>query len=144
MKVELTRTGAMSFSATSEDGHTVLLDGPAKLGGKGHAMRPMEMFLASLAGCTSVDMVMILEKQRHTIEDYCVIIEGTRADAVPAVYEKIHLRFELKGEIPDNKLQRAARLSVEKYCSVASMLLPSVIVTHEAVLVSKNKVSVKK
>lgn len=132
MKLELTRTGAMAFEAVSEDGIKVNLDGPEKYGGTGSGMRPMEMFLASLAGCASVDVVLILEKQKHTLTSLRVFVEGTRADAIPAVYESVHLRYEVGGDIPDNKLQRAVKLSVEKYCSVASMLLPSVVVTWEA------------
>lgn len=132
MKLELTRTGAMAFEAISEDGVRVSLDGPEKYGGVGSGLRPMEMFLVSLAGCASIDVVLILEKQKHALTALRVAIEGKRTDSIPAVYESIHLRYEVGGDIPDNKLQRAVRMSVEKYCSVASMLLPSVVVTWEA------------
>ncbi|MEM6955361.1 MAG: OsmC family protein [Myxococcota bacterium] len=139
-RVHITRRDTMAFAAETPAGHRVLIDGPPSLGGpvgsdgQGEAMRPMELFLASLASCMSVDVVMILQKQKQTITGYDVHVEGRRADAVPAVYESIHLRFELAGEIAENKLQRACKLSVEKYCSVASMLLPSVKVTWEASL----------
>ena len=92
MKLELTRTGAMEFEAVSGDGVRVVLDGPEKYGGTGAGMRPMEMFLASLAGCASIDVVLILEKQKHTLTSLRVSVEGTRADAIPAVYESVHLR----------------------------------------------------
>ena len=135
MRVELTRTGTMAFKATSDDGIEVIVDGPAKYGGEGRGMRPMQLFLVSLAGCSSIDVVLILKKQKQRIDDHKVIVTGTRSDAIPSVYEKVHLAFELKGEILDKKLQRAVGLAVEKYCSVASMLLPEVVVTWEAKLV---------
>ncbi len=127
--------GAVLFDATAEDGSTVRLDGPEKLGGTGGGMRPMELFLVSLAGCAAMDVVMILEQQKQRIDAMSIEVEGVRADAIPAVYETVTMRFELKGEIADNKLQRAVKLSVEKYCSVASMLLPSVDVRFSAALV---------
>ncbi len=135
VKIELVRVGKAAFEATNTDGFSVTLDGPEKIGGEGKGMRPMQLFLASLAGCASMDAVMILEKQKQTIESYRVSVTGVRADAVPAVYESVHMRFELSGEISEKKLERAVSLSVEKYCSVASMLLPDVNLTFEAALV---------
>lgn len=134
MKVHLQRVGPVLFDAIAEDGTTVRLDGPEKLGGAGGGMRPMELFLVSLAGCAAMDVVMILEQQKQRIDAMSIEVEGARADAIPAVYETVTMRFELRGEIADNKLQRAVKLSVEKYCSVASMLLPSVDVRFVATL----------
>ncbi len=135
MRVHVRRRGGVAFEATTDDGgHRVVIDGPATLGGEGGGMRPMELFLVSLATCSAMDVVMILGQQRQALEDLDIEVEGKRADAVPAVYERIHLRFVATGEVAANKLERAVQLSAEKYCSVSRMLLPSVEVTHEAVL----------
>ncbi len=133
-RLHMARSGPMAFDAETEDGQKLTLAGPAKYGGAGEGMRPMQMFLAGLAGCASIDVTLILEKQRQRIDSLEVFVEGVRADAIPAVYERIHLRYVLSGEITDKKLQRAVKLSVEKYCSVASMLLPTVEVTWSAEL----------
>ena len=132
MNLHMKRVGTMAFEATTDDGTMLITDGPEKYGGEGRGMRPMQLFLASLAGCSSIDVVLILEKQKQRIDSYEVFVEGKRTDAIPSVYESIHLRFVLRGDITDKKLQRAVTLGVEKYCSVASMLLPGVVVTHEA------------
>lgn len=135
MHVTLERVGPVQFEARAPDGTKTMIDGPATLGGTGAGMRPMEMFLCSLAGCAAMDVVMILEQQKQSIDSMKIEVEGQRADAVPAVYERVMMRFVLSGEIADNKLQRAVSLSVEKYCSVATMLLPTVVVSFEAELV---------
>lgn len=134
VEVCLRRVGAAAFEAEDAAGHRILLDGPAKLGGAERGMRPMALLLTSLAGCSAMDVVMILTQQRQPLEDLRIHVKGVRADAVPAVYEEIHLRFEAWGDVAPNKLERAVRLSVEKYCSVASMLVESVRVTHSTVL----------
>jgi putative redox protein len=92
----------------------------------------MQTFLVSLAGCSAMDVVMILTQQKQQLDDFEIEVTGQRADAVPAVYEHVHLAFFATGEVAANKLERAVRLSVEKYCSVAKMLLPDVKVTWEA------------
>ena len=135
MRVHVRRTGKVAFEARTGDGTPpVRVDGPATLGGGDAGMRPMELFLVSLATCSAMDVVMILDQQRQALEDLDIEVEGQRANAVPAVYERIHLRFVASGAVAANKLERAVALSAEKYCSVSRMLLPSVEVTHEAVL----------
>lgn len=135
MRVSLRRTGPAAFEATAEGGaHPITLDGPASLGGEDAGMRPMELFLVSLAGCSAMDVVMILDQQKQGLEDLDIEVEGTRADAIPAVYERIHLRFLASGDVSPKKLARAVALSAEKYCSVSRMLLPEISVTHEAVM----------
>lgn len=137
MRVRIRRTGKVAFEAqTGEGTPPVRVDGPTTLGGGDAGMRPMELFLVSLATCSAMDVVMILDQQRQPLEDLDIEVEGERADAVPAVYERIHLRFLASGDVAPNKLARAVALSAEKYCSVSRMLLPSVEVTHEAVLKS--------
>ncbi|MFZ9886663.1 MAG: OsmC family protein [Myxococcota bacterium] len=132
MKVTLRRIDGAHFEATNEAGLTCQLDGPPDLGGKGAGVRPMEMVLMSLAGCSALDVLHILQKQRQGLQDLNVEVDGQRADAVPAVFTTIHLRFVATGEVEAAKLERAVELSMEKYCSVAHMLQAKVEITHSA------------
>lgn len=134
MKVTLTQQDVVHFEVANDRGQTVELDGPPKIGGSDAAMRPMELFLASLGGCAAMDVVHILNRQRQKLTALRIVAEGRRADAVPAVYEAIHLRFEAEGEVDRKKLDRAVTLSVEQYCSVRSMLKDDIEVTHSATL----------
>lgn len=134
MKVTVRRTEGVTFEATNESGSTLRMEGSAELGGKGEALRPMETLLASLAGCSAVDVVKILGQQREPLAGLEVQVEGKRADAVPAVFTDIHLRFIVRGPVAENKARRAVALSAEKYCSVSRMLEPGVKITHEVIL----------
>jgi putative redox protein len=122
MKVQLKRVDGACFQATNEAGLSFQLDGPPSLGGAGKGMRPMELVLVGLAGCSAMDVLHILGQQKEPLADLEVNVEAVRKDAVPAVFETIHLHFEATGGVAPNKLQRAVRLSMEKYCSVANML----------------------
>jgi putative redox protein len=135
MQISLRKVGQCAFEVDDGRGHSVVIDGPARLGGTDAGPRPMEMFLAALASCSAVDVVMILTQQKQPLVDLRIHVEAERADAVPAVFTKIKLRFVAHGEVAENKMQRAVRLSVEKYCSVSKMLLPEVVVEHEAEVV---------
>ena len=86
----------------------------------------MELLLVSLAGCSAVDVLHILQKGRLPIEDLKIVVDGTRKDEIPAVFETIRLDFIATGDFPLAKLERAVELSMEKYCSVAKMLAPTV------------------
>ena len=131
--VTLERVGAAAFRATGGSGGELVLDGAAAIGGEDRGMRPMELLLASLAGCAAMDVVHILRQQKQPLEGLTIEVAGTRTDAVPAVYTAIHLRFVVAGEVHEGKLQRAVRLSVEKYCSVRASLDPAIEVSWEAV-----------
>lgn len=136
MRVTLTRTQGAQFVAKNAAGQTALIDGPADIGGQGEGVRPMEMLLMSLAGCSAMDVLLILNKQRQPIVDLTIDVEGQRADAVPAVYTDIHLVFTATGDLDATKLDRAVALSMEKYCSVTKMLEPTVRITHAARIVA--------
>ena len=123
MKVTLQRLNdAVHFEAKNEDGNTIHLDGSPEVGGEGKGVRPMQALLMSLAGCSSIDVVSLLKKMRQPLEDMRVEVNGERVDAVPAVFDKIHLQFFLKGKLDEAKVAKAIGMSVEKYCSVARML----------------------
>lgn len=134
MKVKLTRQGGAKFEAVDEDGHVAVIDGPPSVGGANDGIRPMQLVLMGLAGCSAVDVLHILHKGRHEVDDLEIEVEGTRADAVPAVFADVHLRFIASGAFDQGKLDRAVELSVTKYCSVARMLDQTVKFTWEAEL----------
>ena len=136
VEVKLRRIKNCNFEAVNSGGQTAMIDGPPSLGGEDKGVRPMEMVLMGLAGCSSMDLLLILGKQRQNPEDIEVTVKGTRVDAVPAVYSDIHMHFEVSGEVDEKKLQKAADLSVEKYCSVVKMLEPTVKITHSVSLKS--------
>lgn len=121
-EIKLSRCSGYRFEASNRLGKTAILDGPAKIGGKDDGMRPMEMVLVGLAGCSSFDVLHTLEKGRQKPEDVDVVVTAERADAVPAVFTKIAMHFKVSGAVTEKRLQQAIDLSVEKYCSVAAML----------------------
>ena len=125
----------VSFKGKSESGHEVILDGPEELGGKGLGMRPMEMMLIGMGGCTSFDVVTILKKSRQQITGCIAEIEAVRADAIPKVFTSIHIHFLIKGiDLQKKAVERAVELSANKYCSASIMLGKSVKITHDFVI----------
>ncbi len=122
----------MSFVGETSSGHSVVMDGSPENGGRNLAARPMEMILVGLGGCTSFDIVNILQKSRVAIEDCIVEISAERADAVPAVFTKIHVHYIVKGAaLEDKQVKRAVDLTSEKYCSVSMMLKSSVELSYD-------------
>ncbi|MGQ4277112.1 OsmC family protein [Pseudidiomarina sp. E22-M8] len=116
----------MVFKATSGTGHEVMLDGDKAVAGS-----PMELVLAAAGACSSVDVVSILEKARQQVTGCRCEVNGERADAVPAVFTKIHLHFVVTGkDVAEKHVERAVQLSAEKYCSVAKMLEAAVEMSH--------------
>jgi putative redox protein len=111
------------FLGESGSGHAVVMDGPADHGGRNMGIRPMEMLLLGLGGCTSFDVMSILRKQRLDVQDCVADIEAERADAVPSVFTKIHVHFRVTGRnLKEAAVERAVKLSAEKYCSASIML----------------------
>jgi putative redox protein len=133
-RIKMVQTGPARFVTTNAAGASGVIDGPADLGGENGGLRPMETLLSALAGCSAMDVLHIMKKQRQSPERLEVEVEGERSDAVPAVFTRIHLRFKGYGPIELEKLQKAVQLSIEKYCSVSKMLQPAVEVTAEGVL----------
>ena len=121
------------FEATADSGHTVLIDGPPNGGGENRGARPMELVLIGLGGCASYDVVNILEKARQNIVDCVTEITATRAESIPQVFETIHLHFVVTGRsLKDAAVERAIRLSADKYCSASKMLeRGGVKITHD-------------
>jgi putative redox protein len=134
MRVKLVQTGAAKFTASNHAGASIPIDGPAEMGGENAGLRPMETLLAALAACSAMDVLLIMKKQRQDLERLEMEVDGERADAIPAVFTRIHVRFKGYGPIELKKFQKAVDLSIEKYCSVTKMLQPTVAITAEAVL----------
>ena len=121
------------FEATSETGHTVVMDGPPDAGGENRGFRPMELLLLGAAGCTSYDVITILKKSRQDVRDCVAEISANRADAIPAVFTDIHFHFVVTGvNLKPVQVERAIKLSAEKYCSGTMMLEKGgVSITHD-------------
>ncbi len=121
------------FLAESESGHTVVIDGPESDGGRNIGIRPMELVLLGLGGCTSFDVMKILKKARQPVTDCVAHLDAVRAEGVPSVFTKIHIHFVLTGEgLKEAQVKRAINLSAEKYCSATIMLKQGgVDVTHD-------------
>ncbi|WP_263078297.1 OsmC family protein [Endozoicomonas sp. Mp262] len=120
MKAQVKWVDNERFMGLTDSNNTVVMDADKN---SKSAASPMEMILMGLGGCSSVDVVSILKKARQDVQDCKVDIQAERADAVPAVFTKIHLNFVVKGNnIKESQVQRAVELSADKYCSVAIML----------------------
>lgn len=132
MKARVEWKDEASFLAESGSGHTVLMDGPPEAGGKNSGPRPMEMLLMGTGGCAAFDVVMILKKSRQEISDCVVEIEAERAAQEPKVFTRIHFHFILTGKTLNSaQVERAIKLSAEKYCSASIMLAKTAELTHD-------------
>ena len=123
-KIELSRvSGDFGFEATDEKNHTVRMDSSPESGGQNFGVRPMQMLLMGLGGCSAIDVITILKKQRQEVKDYKMIINGDRETGKePSLWQNITIEFHLYGDIDKDKALKAAELSVDKYCSVAATL----------------------
>ncbi|MEC9195583.1 MAG: OsmC family protein [Bacteroidota bacterium] len=124
MRVSLNRVNQdYLFEVTNDNGHKVLLDNKSKKEGKVEGVSPMELLLMALAGCSSIDIIAILNKQKINPKDVKMDVEGDRIPGlVPSLFNKIKVNVRLEGEIHPDKAKRAVSLSFEKYCSVAKTL----------------------
>ena len=122
----------MSFVGESGSGHSVVMDGAPDAGGRNLGIRPMEMLLLGLGGCTASDVVSILHKSRQKMVDCEVEIEADRADEVPKVFTRIHIHFIVSGrKLDPGKVSKAVELSADKYCSASRMLEKTAEITHD-------------
>jgi putative redox protein len=117
------RNEAVHFVATTDGGGVVPIDGNPTVGGRGLGARPMELVLAGLGGCSGIDVLGILAKQREPVAAMTITVEGEREEGrEPSVFTAIHVHFHVRGPTDDAKVARAVELSMAKYCSVARML----------------------
>lgn len=133
MKAKIKWVEEVTFVGESGSGHSVLMDGPPDLGGRNLGVRPMEMMLLGLGGCTSFDVMHILKKARQPVTDCVVELEAERAETEPKVFTKIHVHFIVSGQgLKESQVKRAVELSAEKYCSASIMLARAgVDITHD-------------
>jgi putative redox protein len=133
MKISTHWLEGQKFNATTEQGHTIQMDG------NGSAPSPMQLILAAVGGCSSIDVVMILERGRHKISDCRCELTAERADSVPAVFTKINAHYIVEGsELKESVVQRACQLSIEKYCSAALMLTQAVDINFTFEIINKD------
>ena len=132
MKATIKWLDGVSFVGESESGHAVVLDGPPDAGGRNIGMRPMEMVLVGMGGCTAFDVVSILQKARQPVTDCRVELVAERADEIPKVFTRIHVHFVVSGhDLKEAQVERAVKLSAEKYCSASIMLGKTAEITHD-------------
>ena len=135
MKARVKWIEGAAFVAESGSGHAVVIDGPAAHGGRNLGPRPMETVLMGLGACSAYDVVSILEKARQRVTSCHVDLEASRADAVPAVFTHIHMRYVVRGhQVKPGAVERAVSLSVDKYCSATAMLKPHVNISHDWII----------
>lgn len=132
MQVTVKWVDGVMFVGETGSGHAVVMDGPPDHGGRNIGMRPMEMLLLGVGGCSSFDVVQILQKGRNNIVNCVAEVTAERVDAIPSVFSKIHLHFIVTGhDLKPAAVERAVKLSAEKYCSASIMLSKAVEITHD-------------
>lgn len=118
------------LEAENDTGNKIILDSAVNVGGKNRGPRPLQLMLMSLAGCTSMDVLSILQKKREPIQDFRCIVTAEQADTHPKVYTKIHIEYVVTGDVKEQSLQRAIELSEQVYCPAQAMLRPVTQLTH--------------
>jgi len=132
MKCRIKWLDNMTFVGESGSGHSVVMDGAPEHGGRDLGIRPMEMLLLGVGGCTAFDVVSILKKSRQAIVDCEVEVDSDRAEEVPKVFTRIHIHFIVSGNgLDPAKVEKAVNLSAEKYCSASIMLGKTAEITHD-------------
>ncbi len=132
MKARIKWVDNAMFIGQSGSGHSVVMDGPPESGGQNLGVRPMEMLILGMGGCTAFDVLHILKKSRQNVTDCTVDITADRVDEEPKVFSKIHIHFIVEGvQLKEKQVQRAVALSAEKYCSASIMLGKTAEITHD-------------
>lgn len=136
MKASIRWAGGASFIGRGESGHDVVMDGAPEVGGQNKGSRPMEVVLMGMGGCTGLDVIHILRKQRQDVSDCVADIDAERAPTDPKVFTRIHVHFKVTGRGLDaKKVARAIELSATKYCSASIMLGKTAAITHDFELI---------
>jgi putative redox protein len=124
-----------SFLASDDKGHSIVMDVPKEHGGEGSGFGPMQLLLAAFGGCTGIDVVETMRKQRQKLVDLEIMVSGHRVAEAPRVYDRINVEYRVKGkDLREKAVQRAISLSQDKYCSVAATLKAKAKVTHNYVI----------
>jgi putative redox protein len=138
MKTRVKWVEGITFLGETESGHGIIMDGAPSVGGRNLGPRPMEMLLLGAGGCSSIDVIMILKKSRQAVSDCYVDISAERAETDPKVFTKIHMHFVVTGkDIKPEAVEKAIKLSAEKYCSASIMLGATAEMTHDFEIVQE-------
>lgn len=124
MEIKINRLNdAYYMQASNESGCSISIDSSPDAGGMNLGFRPMQLVLAGIGGCSGIDIISILKKQKQPLEDIQITVNGEREkDKIPSLFEKIHILYTLKGKLDEKKVKRAIELSLQQYCSVAKIL----------------------
>ncbi len=132
MQATIKWVDGMMFVGETGSGHAIVMDGPPDHGGRNMGIRPLELLLLGVGSCSSIDVVQILQKGRNNVTDCVTEVTAERVDAIPSVFSKIHLHFIVSGkDLKAAAVERAVKLSAEKYCSASIMLGKAVDITHD-------------
>ena len=132
MNLSVNWVDGMLMVGKSHSGHSITMDGPIEIGGENLGVRPMEMLLLGVAGCTMIDVVTTLKKMRQNLTHCETKISAERADEHPKVFTDIHIHFIVQGkDLDSKKVDKAITLSAEKYCSASIMLGKTANITHD-------------
>ena len=132
MNLSVNWVDGMLMVGKSHSGHSITMDGPIEIGGENLGVRPMEMLLLGVAGCTMIDVVTTLQKMRQDLSHCETRISAERANEHPKVFTDIHIKFIVKGkDLDSKKVDKAITLSAEKYCSASIMLGKTAKITHD-------------
>ena len=132
MNISVNWVDGMLMVGKSHSGHSITMDGPPEIGGENLGVRPMEMLLLGVAGCTMIDVVTTLKKMRQELTHCETKVNAERADNHPKVFTDIHIQFIIKGKgLDSKKVEKAITLSAEKYCSASIMLGKTASITHD-------------
>lgn len=132
-KVEMNWLGNLAYKAEM-DGHEIITDATTQIGGDGKGVSPKKLMLTALAGCTGIDMAMILKKMRVEVRDIKVSVEGELTESQPSYYKNMHVTYEFFGnDLPQSKIERAVKLSEEEYCGVSALYKLAIPVTSEII-----------
>ena len=132
MNISVKWIDGMLMVGKSDSGHAIVMDGPPEIGGENLGVRPMEMLLLGMAGCTIIDVVSTLKKMREDVVDCQTQVSADRSEEYPKVFTNIHVHFVLRGkQLNPLKVDKAIKLSAEKYCSASIMIGKTAIITHD-------------
>ena len=132
MNISVNWVDGMLMVGKSHSGHSITMDGPPEIGGDNLGVRPMEMLLLGVAGCTMIDVVTTLKKMRQELTHFETKVNAERADDHPKVFSDIHIQFLVKGnDLDSKKVEKAITLSAEKYCSASIMLGKTASISHD-------------
>ena len=132
MNISVKWINGMLMVGQSDSGHAIVMDGPPEIGGENLGVRPMEMLLLGMTGCTVIDVISTLKKMREDVVDCQTQVSADRSEEYPKVFTNIHVHFVLRGkQLNPLKVDKAIKLSAEKYCSASIMIGKTAIITHD-------------